>query len=388
MPRIYIRGIFFENQDMENKQFTEADRQFMLRAMELAERGKGFVNPNPLVGALIVRGDRIIGEGWHEYYGGLHAERNAFKNCIEDPRGATLYVTLEPCCHHGKTPPCVDAVIEQGIARVVVGLKDPNPLVAGKGLEKLVNAGIEVVTGVEEEALREQNRVFLKYIATGLPWVALKTAMTLDGKIAAFTGDARWVTGDDARLRVHRMRSEYMGIMVGSGTVKTDDPLLNCRLEGEHRQPVRIVVDSKASIAFDSQVVRTARVFPLLVAHTVQADEEQLEMIQEAGGGTLLCEEKDGRVDITDLLKKLGARGIDSVLLEGGGELNYTFVKAGVIDEVYAFIAPKIVGGKTAKTPVEGEGFKRMGEALELSPFAVEAIGRDILLMARPIVKH
>lgn len=388
MPRIYIRGIFFENQDMENKQFTEADRQFMLRAMELAERGKGFVNPNPLVGALIVRGDRIIGEGWHEYYGGLHAERNAFKNCIEDPRGATLYVTLEPCCHHGKTPPCVDAVIEQGIARVVVGLKDPNPLVAGKGLEKLVNAGIEVVTGVEEEALREQNRVFLKYIATGLPWVTLKTAMTLDGKIAAFTGDARWVTGDDARLRVHRMRSEYMGIMVGSGTVKTDDPLLNCRLEGEHRQPVRIVVDSKASVAFDSQVVRTARVFPLLVAHTVQADEEQLEMIQEAGGGTLLCEEKDGRVDITDLLKKLGARGIDSVLLEGGGELNYTFVKAGVIDEVYAFIAPKIVGGKTAKTPVEGEGFKRMGEALELSPFAVEAIGRDILLMARPIVKH
>lgn len=373
---------------MENKQFTEADRQFMLWAMELAERGKGFVNPNPLVGALIVRGDRIIGEGWHEYYGGLHAERNAFKNCIEDPRGATLYVTLEPCCHHGKTPPCVDAVIEQGIARVVVGLKDPNPLVAGKGLEKLVNAGIEVVTGVEEEALREQNRVFLKYIATGLPWVALKTAMTLDGKIAAFTGDARWVTGDDARLRVHRMRSEYMGIMVGSGTVKTDDPLLNCRLEGEHRQPVRIVVDSKASVAFDSQVVRTARVFPLLVAHTVQADEEQLEMIQEAGGGTLLCEEKDGRVDITDLLKKLGARGIDSVLLEGGGELNYTFVKAGVIDEVYAFIAPKIVGGKTAKTPVEGEGFKRMGEALELSPFAVEAIGRDILLMARPIVKH
>lgn len=388
MPRIYIRGIFFENQDMENKQFTEADRQFMLRAMELAERGKGFVNPNPLVGALIVRGDRIIGEGWHEYYGSLHAERNAFKNCIEDPRGATLYVTLEPCCHHGKTPPCVDAVIEQGIARVVVGLKDPNPLVAGKGLEKLVNAGIEVVTGVEEEALREQNRVFLKYIATGLPWVALKTAMTLDGKIAAFTGDARWVTGDDARLRVHRMRSEYMGIMVGSGTVKTDDPLLNCRLEGEHRQPVRIVVDSKASVAFDSQVVRTARVFPLLVAHTVQADEEQLEMIQEAGGGTLLCEEKDGRVDITDLLKKLGARGIDSVLLEGGGELNYTFVKAGVIDEVYAFIAPKIVGGRTAKTPVEGEGFKRMGEALELSPFAVEAIGRDILLMARPIVKH
>lgn len=388
MPRIYIRGIFFENQDMENKQFTEADRQFMLRAMELAERGKGFVNPNPLVGALIVRGDRIIGEGWHEYYGGLHAERNAFKNCIEDPRGATLYVTLEPCCHHGKTPPCVDAVIEQGIARVVVGLKDPNPLVAGKGLEKLVNAGIEVVTGVEEEVLREQNRVFLKYIATGLPWVTLKTAMTLDGKIAAFTGDARWVTGDDARLRVHRMRSEYMGIMVGSGTVKTDDPLLNCRLEGEHRQPVRIVVDSKASVAFDSQVVRTARVFPLLVAHTVQADEEQLEMIQEAGGGTLLCEEKDGRVDITDLLKKLGARGIDSVLLEGGGELNYTFVKAGVIDEVYAFIAPKIVGGRTAKTPVEGEGFKRMGEALELSPFAVEAIGRDILLMARPIVKH
>lgn len=352
----------------------------MRRAMELAEKGRGFTNPNPLVGAVIVLEGRIIGEGWHEYYGGLHAERNALKNCREETRGATMYVTLEPCCHYGKTPPCTEAVIAAGIKRVVVGLTDPNPLVAGKGLALLREAGIEVGTGLEEQELRRQNRVFLKYMTTRLPWVTLKTAMTLDGKIAAAGGDSKWVTGEEARKRVHRMRAESMGIVVGAGTVRADDPLLNCRLEGNHRQPVRVVVDSKASIAFDSQLIRTARVYPVVIAHTHKAGEEQLEMITEAGGETLLCEEREGRVDVKDLLSRLGARGIDSLLLEGGGELAFSFLEAGLVDEVVAFVAPKLIGGRTAKTPVEGNGFARMREAVSLQGISIEQVGADLCI--------
>lgn len=352
----------------------------MRRAMELAARGTGFVNPNPLVGAVIVKDDEVIAEGWHEYYGGLHAERNAFKNCRGSAEGATLYVTLEPCCHYGKTPPCTEAVIEHRIGRVVIGLTDPNPLVAGKGIAVLREAGIEVVSGVEEEALREQNRVFLKYITTRMPWVVMKTAMTLDGKIAAAGGDAKWVTGEEARDRVQHMRSEYMGIMVGSGTVKADDPMLNCRLDGKRRQPVRIIVDSEARISLDSRIMATVKEYRTIIAHTGRAGTEKLKSIRDAGAEMMLCEERAGRVDVRDLLRQLGGLGIDSVLLEGGGELNYSFICGGYVDEVFAFIAPKIVGGREAKTPVEGDGFVRMGEAVTLRAVKVEKVGEDVLI--------
>lgn len=355
----------------------------MNRAIRLAARGMGFVNPNPLVGAVVVRDNRVIGEGWHERFGGLHAERNAFLNCCESPEGATLYVTLEPCCHHGKTPPCTDAIIENRIKRVVVGLTDPNPLVAGKGIEKLRAAGIEVITGVEEEAIREQNRVFLKYITSGKPWVVMKTAMTLDGKIAAYTGDSQWVTGEKARRKVQEMRSENMAIMVGAGTVKADNPMLNCRLEGEVRQPVRVVVDSRAAIPVDSRLVQSAGIYPVIVAHTQKAAVLQLETLAAKGVETMLCEEADGRVSIAGLLEKLGKKGIDSILLEGGGELNDSFIRGGFVDEVYAFIAPKIIGGKTAKTPVEGCGFARMREALCLTDTRMEQVGEDFLIFGR-----
>ena len=367
---------------MEKQNFSTEDCRFMRRAMELADRGKGFVNPNPLVGAVVVKEGRIIGEGWHEFYGGLHAERNAFKNCTEDTRGAALYVTLEPCCHYGKTPPCTDIVIEKGIARVVVGLTDPNPLVAGKGIEKLRNAGIEVVVGIEQELLREQNRIFLKYITTKQPWVALKTAMTLDGKIATVEEDSKWVTAEAARLRVHQMRSEYRGILVGAGTVRADDPLLNCRLEDKHRQPVRIVVCTKADIALDSQLVRTAREYPLIVAYTA-AEEEVLKELWKAGVRTLLCARKEGKVALKDMLNKLGELGIDSLLLEGGGELNYTFLQENLVDEVFAFIAPKLIGGREAKTPVEGKGFGRMSDAVVLQDLQAEKIGMDFLIRGK-----
>ena len=359
----------------------QEDIEYMRRAMELAERGVGFTNPNPMVGAVIVKGGKVIGEGWHERCGEWHAERNAFKNCTVPAEGATMYVTLEPCCHYGKTPPCTEAIIEHGIARVVVGMEDPNPLVAGKGVALLREAGIEVVCGVEEEALREQNRVFLKYISTKLPWVAMKTAMTLDGKIATRTGDSKWITGAEARAYVHELRHRFMAIVVGIGTAVADDPLLNCRIEGRGvRQPIRVVVDSNARLSLDSQLVKTAGEYRTIVAHTRFAPEESVKALREAGVEMLLCKEKEGLVDVRNLLELLGQSGIDSILLEGGGSLNYTFLAEGLADELYAFIAPKIVGGMNAKTPVEGAGMEKMADAINLELENVLNIGHDVLL--------
>lgn len=359
----------------------QEDIEYMRRAMELAERGVGFTNPNPMVGAVIVKGGKVVGEGWHERCGEWHAERNAFKNCTVSAKGATMYVTLEPCCHYGKTPPCTEAIIEHGIARVVVGMEDPNPLVAGKGIALLREAGIEVVCGVEEEALREQNRVFLKYISTKLPWVAMKTAMTLDGKIATRTGDSKWITGAEARAYVHELRHRFMAIVVGIGTAVADDPLLNCRIEGHGvRQPIRVVVDSNARLSLDSQLVKTAGEYRTIVAHTRFAPEERVKALRETGVEMLLCKEKEGLVDVRNLLELLGQSGIDSILLEGGGSLNYTFLTEGLADELYAFIAPKIVGGMNAKTPVEGAGMERMADAINLELKNVLNIGDDVLL--------
>ena len=359
----------------------QEDIEYMRRAIELAERGVGFTNPNPMVGAVIVKGGKVIGEGWHERCGEWHAERNAFKNCTVSAEGATMYVTLEPCCHYGKTPPCTEAIIEHGIARVVVGMEDPNPLVAGKGIALLREAGIEVVCGVEEEALREQNRVFLKYISTKLPWVAMKTAMTLDGKIATRTGDSKWITGAEARAYVHELRHRFMAILVGIGTAVADDPLLNCRIEGRGvRQPIRVVVDSNARLSLDSQLVKTAGEYRTIVAHTRFAPEERVKALRETGVEMLLCKEKEGLVDVRNLLELLGQSGIDSILLEGGGSLNYTFLSEGLADELYAFIAPKIVGGMNAKTPVEGLGVEKMADAITLELKNVLNIGDDVLL--------
>ena len=359
----------------------QEDIEYMRRAIELAERGVGFTNPNPMVGAVIVKGGKVIGEGWHERCGEWHAERNAFKNCTVPAEGATMYVTLEPCCHYGKTPPCTEAIIEHGIARVVVGMEDPNPLVAGKGIALLREAGIEVVCGVEEEALREQNRVFLKYISTKLPWVAMKTAMTLDGKIATRTGDSKWITGAEARAYVHELRHRFMAILVGIGTAVADDPVLNFRMEGRGvRQPLRVVVDSNARLSLDSQLVKTAGEYRTIVAHTRFAPEERVKALRETGVEMLLCKEKEGLVDVRNLLELLGQSGIDSILLEGGGSLNYTFLSEGLADELYAFIAPKIVGGMNAKTPVEGAGMEKMADAINLELENVLNIGHDVLL--------
>ena len=369
----------------------------MQRAIALAKKGAGFVNPNPMVGCVVVKDNEIITEGYHEYYGGFHAERNALTKSTADCKDATLYVTLEPCCHYGKTPPCTEIIIEKGIKKVVVGLLDPNPLVAGKGIKILEDAGIEVVTGVEVDKIKELNKVFLKYINTKRPYVLLKTAMTLDGKIASYTGDSKWITNEKSRKLVHKLRSEMMGIVAGIGTVKADNPMLNSRLEVQQptansqqpnvHQPIRIIVDTKASISLESNIVKTANEYRTILAvgqqSIVNAQQSKVEMLKSLNVEILYCEEKDGHVDINDLMIKLGQKGIDSILLEGGTTLNAAFLEAGCVDEVYAFIAPKIIGGEHSKSPVGGQGIELMKDAIMLKDIKIETFDNDILIKGK-----
>ncbi len=369
----------------------------MQHAIALAKKGAGFVNPNPMVGCVVVKDGEIITEGYHEYYGGFHAERNALTNTTADCKDATLYVTLEPCCHYGKTPPCTEIIIEKGIRKVVVGLLDPNPLVAGKGIKILEDAGIEVVTGVEVDKIKELNKVFLKYINTKRPYVLLKTAMTLDGKIASYTGDSKWITNEKSRKLVHKLRSEMMGIVAGIGTVKADDPMLNCRIEVQQptansqqpniHQPIRIIVDTNASISLDSNIVKTANEYRTILAVSQQSTENsqqtKINELKSLNVEILYCEEKDSHFDINDLMIKLGQKGIDSLLLEGGATLNAAFLEAGCVDEVYAFIAPKIIGGEHSKSPVGGQGIELMKDAITFNKVEIEQIENDILIKCK-----
>ena len=367
------------------------EEKYMRRAIELAKKGSGHVNPNPLVGAVIVRDGEIIGEGYHECYGQLHAERNAIANAKKrgnSLEGSTIYVTLEPCCHYGKTPPCTEAIIEEKIARVVVGSDDPNPLVSGKGFQMLREKGIEVIPHFLKEECDAMNHVFFHYIRTGTPYVAMKYAMTMDGKIACYTGDSKWVTGEESRAHVQTLRNHYKGIMAGIGTVLADDPMLNCRIEGG-RDPIRIIADSHLRIPIDSQLVRTAGQQPLIVACLPDADEEKAAQLQEKGVEVLripgvttadITEEQKEVISLPVLMKELGARKIDGILLEVGGQLNESALQAGIVDRIYCYIAPKIFGGAQAKTPVEGQGLTRAADAWQFNRIGMQEFGQDILL--------
>lgn len=356
-----------------------SNKDFMRLAIELAKKGVGWTAPNPMVGAVIVKDGRIIGTGYHERCGELHAERNAFKSLKESAEGASLYVTLEPCCHYGRTPPCTEAIIENKIAKVFIGSRDPNPLVSGEGAKILREHGIEVV----EDFLRDEcdgiNSVFFHYITTKTPYVAMKYAMSLDGKISAFTGKSKWITGETARSHVHALRGYYSGILVGIGTVLADDPMLNCRLENAH-QPLRIIVDSSLRIPLDSNICKTAFEYPTLVACT-NGDEEKKRKLEEMGVRVEVLPERDGHVDLKKLMVLLGEMQISSVLIEGGGEINEAALRADIVNYIYAYIAPKLIGGRTAKTPVEGIGAVSPDKGAQLKNLKVTHLGEDILLM-------
>lgn len=363
------------------------DKEYMLRAIELAELGRGFTNPNPVVGAVIVKEDKIIGEGYHARYGELHAERKAIANLMEPAEGATLYVTLEPCCHYGKTPPCTEAILEHHIKRVVIGSRDPNSKVAGKGAKILRDAGVIV----EEDFLREEcdalNKVFFHYITTKLPYVVMKYAMTADGKIATKTGESKWITGEKARMQVQKLRHQYMGVMVGIETVLSDDPMLNVRVEG-WKSPVRIICDSKLRIPLDSKIYQTAKNIPTIIACAYhepidKKTGEKIMALEKQGIEVRNLPGKEGRVDLRKLMEFLGGKGIDSILLEGGGSLNESALRAGIVKEAKVFLAPKIFGGVSAKTPVTGHGVALPDEAYGMELESISGFGEDILLEYR-----
>jgi len=361
-----------------------AEEQFMKRAIELAKQGAGWTAPNPLVGAVVVKNGRVIGEGYHRKYGELHAERNALAACSEDPAGATLYVTLEPCCHYGKTPPCTEIIIEKKIAKVVIGSRDPNPKVAGKGARILREHGIEVVEDYMRETCDALNPVFFHYITTKTPYVVLKFAMTLDGKIATRTGASKWITGEAARNHVHQLRGRYAGILAGIGTVLADDPMLNCRIDGAH-QPLRIILDSHLRIPMGSRLVRSAKEYPLLIVcnESIRDREEgtnRIQKLEEAGAKVWTLPEKNGHPDLNVLMQRLGEEKIDSVLIEGGGTVNEAALKAHIVHHVYAYIAPKIFGGEDAKTPVEGSGIRLPQECANLRLAKITVLLNDMLL--------
>lgn len=351
----------------------------MRQALKLAARGRGRTAPNPMVGAVVVREGRVVGLGFHPRAGEPHAEVFALRQAGEAARGASLYVTLEPCCHHGRTPPCTEAVLASGVRRVVAAMPDPFPKVAGGGLRLLREAGLQVESGLLQPQAEELNRAYLKAVRTGLPWLTLKLAMTLDGKIATRTGDSRWVTGEAARRYVHRLRDWTDAVLVGSGTALADDPELTARLPGA-RNPLRVVVDSRARLPRTSKLARTARETPTLL---LTGEESSTRDLEAAGVQIERIPARADRLDLEAALRRLVERGVHSVLCEGGGELAAALLERGLVDEVVWFIAPRLVGGRDAPGPLGGKGVERMADALELQNVRVRRLGQDLMLTAR-----
>lgn len=364
---------------------SSSDVFWMRRAIRLAKKFVGWTSPNPPVGAVIVKGGLLIAEGCHEGAGKPHAEAVAIARAGERAKGATLYVTLEPCDHYGRTPPCTQAIIAAGIQRVVVGTIDPNPIVSGRGVERLKSAGIEVTVGVLENEARELIAPFAKFITQQIPFVTLKLAMSADGKIATRTRESKWLTGEKARLYAHRLRHEHDAVMVGVGTVLADDPQLNVRLvKGRVKQPVRIVVDSQARTPPTAKVIRSAKT-PCIIAVTEKAPDERVETLKRAGAEVWqLPADSYGRVDLSELLKRLAERDIVSVLVEGGSELAGSLVRQRLVDRVILFIAPLLIGGRNAVPAIGGEGVDKLSDALRLTWVRVRRLGVDLVLEAKP----
>jgi diaminohydroxyphosphoribosylaminopyrimidine deaminase/5-amino-6-(5-phosphoribosylamino)uracil reductase len=362
------------------------DQRTMDRALELAARGQGCVEPNPMVGCVILNDNQIVGEGWHAVFGKPHAEVIALHAAGPRAHGGTLYVTLEPCCHHGKTPPCVDAIMRAGIRRVVIAQRDPFSAVNGNGITALESAGITCVVGIQAAEAGQLLAPYLKLVTTGRPWIIAKWAMTMDGRIATRTGDSRWISGPKSRNIVHQLRGRVDGIVVGRGTAEVDDPLLTARpekVEDVIRTATRIVVDSSCQLSPESQLVKTSGTAPLLIATSDTAPEVKCQALSEAGAEIFPCQGHSRREQTDSLLKELARRRMTNVLVEGGGRLFGELFDLRAIDEVHVFIAPKIVGGMDAVPPVAGLGVEKIVEALSFIEFETERIDQDLYLRGR-----
>lgn len=361
---------------------TESDLRYMQRALELARRGQGSVEPNPMVGCVLVNNDEIIGEGWHETFGGPHAEVNAITAAKAPTPGSTAYVTLEPCCHHGKTPPCTDALISAGIGRVVVAMRDPFPRVDGGGLQQLVKAGIDVATGLCNAKAELVNLPYLKLVQKKKPWIIAKWAMTLDGKLATSTGDSQWISNASCRAIVHEIRGRVDGIMVGRGTAQTDNPRLTARPAGR-RTATRIVLDPGATLSCEGQLAQTARDEPVLVFSHTSSSAAHRQTLNDLGCEVHLCEEESRAPFLEEVLLELGRRNMTNVLVEGGAMLFGTLCDARQIDEIHAFIAPKIVGGETAPSPIGGIGIQQMANSMHLIDPVIRSVEDNVYISGR-----
>ena len=367
------------------------DERYMRLALSLARKGLGTTSPNPMVGAVVVKGKTIVGRGYHHRAGQPHAEILALRQAGTRARGATLYLNLEPCDHFGRTPPCTRAILEAGIRRVVAGMKDPNPLVSGGGIRRLRRAGVRVDVGVLEKECRELNAPFCNYITRKRPFVTLKAAASLDGKVATRSGDSRWISSETSRNYVHRLRQAMDAVMVGIGTVLKDDPLLTVRLPGgeKPRQPLRVIVDSRLRIPLHSQLVRTAGQYPTLVATTQAAPLSRMRRLAAANVEVaMIAKDARGHVSLRGLMKELARRGVVSLLLEGGSTLNASALKEGVVDRLLFFLAPKIIGGQRAPGVIGGDGTLRIKNAEPVEILKVERIGPDILIEGVPGIKN
>ena len=357
------------------------DEHWMRRALRFAKKGRGRTSPNPMVGAVLVKDERVVGEGYHVKAGEPHAEIMAMRKAGDEARGSTLYINLEPCSHHGKTPPCAPALIEAGVKRVVVGMEDPNPLVKGRGLEMLRAAGLDVEVGVFEEACQKLNEAFCKYILVKEPFIILKIASTLDGKIATRDGQSKWITGEASRRFVHRLRNQVDGLLVGIGTILKDDPLLTARIRGG-RDPYRIVLDSRLRISEKAKIIDQSPEKTIL-ATTELAPKGKMESLEKRGVRVLILDSMQGRVNLKSLLTRLGEMGMMSLLVEGGSEVNGSFLNEGLIDKIFLFLSPRFLGGQ-ALGIFGGRGTEKLEEALSLNQLKIKKVGEDILLEGYP----
>ena len=363
---------------------TENTSQFyMRRALELAEKGRGRTSPNPMVGAVLVKNGRVVGEGYHRKAGSPHAEIEALRRAGNNARGAELYVNLEPCCHFGKTPPCTEAILSAGVQKVIVGMRDPNKLVGGKGFRQLKKNGVQVETGTLRKECERLNEVFVKFVQTGNPFVVLKSAISLDGKIATCTGESQWITGTKAREKVHQVRNEMDAIVAGAGTIVKDDPFLTTRPGKKSavvKHPVRVILDNEFLVPLKSNVFKNADTQRVLYVTGKNLSSSRKKQLMRRGVEILILKENKGKVDLKHLMRALGDRNITSVLIEGGGEVNASALSAGIVDKVMVFVAPILIGGKDAPGPLGGKGIRRLESAFKIKNMTVNQVGNDFLL--------